>query len=184
MQLRKSDVLPLRIHYYIWVRLAYFGSLVFACIFLAILSGCYSGTRPARIGSIAPDFMVQDADRSVTLSQFRGQVVVLNFWATWCPPCVEEMPSLVEMQRRMKAKGITVVAVSIDVDQDAYKKFLKLHGVDLLTVRDPEQKTPKLYGTSGWPETFIIDRNGVMRRKFVGAVDWTAPEVTDFLGKI
>jgi peroxiredoxin len=151
---------------------------------LIILSGCYSGTRPPRIGSNAPEFTVQDSDRTIALNQFRGQVVVLNFWATWCPPCVEEMPSLVEMQRRMKAKGITVVAVSIDVDENAYRQFLKLHGVDLLTVRDPAQKTPTLYGTRGWPETFIIDRKGVMRRKFIGAVDWTEPEVTDFLSKL
>ena len=127
---------------------------------------------------------MQDSDRTVALNQFRGQIVVLNFWATWCPPCVEEMPSLVEMQRRMKAKGVTVVAVSIDVDENAYRQFLKQHGVDLLTVRDPAQKTPALYGTHGWPETFIIDRNGVMRRKFIGAVDWTEPEITDFLSKL
>jgi peroxiredoxin len=148
------------------------------------LSGCYSGSRPPRIGSNAPDFTVQDSDRTVALNQFRGQVVVLNFWATWCPPCVEEMPSLVQMQRRMKAKGVTVVAVSIDVDENAYRQFLKQHGVDLLTVRDPAQKTPALYGTHGWPETFIIDRKGVMRRKFIGAVDWTEPEITDFLSKL
>jgi peroxiredoxin len=94
------------------------------------------------------------------------------------------MPSLVEMQRRMKAKGITVVAVSTDVDQGAYQKFLKDHSVSLLTVRDPEQKSSNLYGTFKFPETFIIDRGGVMRRKFIGAVDWTAPDVTDFLGKL
>ena len=127
---------------------------------------------------------MQDSDRTVALNQFRGQVVVLNFWATWCPPCVEEMPSLVEMQRRMKAKGITVVAVSIDVDENAYHQFIKEHGVNLLTVRDPGQKTPALYGTRGWPETYIIDRNGVTRRKFIGAVDWTEPEITNFLGKM
>lgn len=155
-----------------------------ALALLVALSACYSGTRPPRIGSTAPDFTVQDSDRTVALNQFRGQVVVLNFWATWCPPCVEEMPSLVEMQRRMKAKGVTVVAVSIDVDESAYHQFVKEHGVNLLTVRDPEQKTPGLYGTHGWPETFVIDRNGVMRRKFIGAVDWTGPEVTDFLGKL
>ena len=148
------------------------------------LCGCYTGSRPPRIGSNAPDFTVQDADRTVALNQFRGQIVVLNFWATWCEPCVEEMPSLVEMQRRMKAKGITVVAVSIDENESAYRSFLKQHGVDLLTVRDPGQKTPALYGTRGWPETFIIDRNGVMRRKFIGAVDWTEPEITDFLSKL
>lgn len=127
---------------------------------------------------------MQDADRTVALNQFRGQIVVLNFWATWCEPCVEEMPSLVEMQRRMRAKGVTVVAVSIDENESAYRSFLKQHGVDLLTVRDPGQKTPALYGTRGWPETFVIDRNGVMRRKFIGAVDWTEPEITDFLSKL
>jgi peroxiredoxin len=165
-------------------RIAQFPAALIACLLFIALSGCYTGSRPPRIGSNAPDFTVQDSDRTVVLDQFRGQVVVLNFWATWCPPCVEEMPSLVEMQRRMKAKGITVVAVSIDVDENAYRQFLKQHGVDLLTVRDPAQKTPTLYGTHGWPETFIIDRKGVMRRKFIGPVDWTEPEITDFLSKL
>ena len=165
-------------------RLAYPALLLVGCVYLTILSACYSGSRPPRIGSNAPDFTVQDAERTVKLSDFRGQVVVLNFWATWCPPCVEEMPSLVEMQRRMKAKGVTVVAVSMDVDQSAYRQFLKDHNVNLLTVRDPGQKSNNLYGTFKFPETYVIDRNGVMRRKFIGAVDWTEPEITDFLGKL
>jgi cytochrome c biogenesis protein CcmG, thiol:disulfide interchange protein DsbE len=132
----------------------------------------------------APDFTVRDSDRTVTLSQLKGQVVVLNFWATWCPPCIEEMPSLVQMQERMKSKGVTVLAVSIDVDENAYRKFLTQHGVNLLTVRDPDEKTPSLYGTHMWPETYIIDRNGIVRRKFIGAVDWTEPEVIEFIGKL
>ncbi|HET6175586.1 MAG TPA: TlpA disulfide reductase family protein [Candidatus Sulfotelmatobacter sp.] len=164
-------------------RLSY-PALVLSGFLLLVLSGCYSGSRPPRIGKNAPEFTVQDSDRTVALNQFRGQVVVLNFWATWCPPCVEEMPSLVEMQHRMKGKGVTVLAVSIDVDENAYRSFLKQHGVDLLTVRDPGQKVPVLYGTQMWPETYIIDRNGVMRRKFIGAVDWTDPEITGFLGKL
>ena len=88
------------------------------------------------------------------------------------------------MQRRMKAKGVTVVAISIDVDDNAYRRFIKDHAANLLTVRDPDQKTASLYGTHGWPETYIIDRNGVMRRKFIGAVDWTDPEITNFLNKL
>ncbi len=159
-------------------------SAAIAFLFLVASSACYTGSRPPRIGSSAPQFTVQDSDHTVALNQFRGQIVVLNFWATWCPPCVEEMPSLVEMQRRMKNKGVTVVAVSIDVDENAYRAFLKQHGVDLLTVRDPAEKTPQLYGTHGWPETFIIDRQGVIRRKFIGAVDWTEPEITDYLNKL
>jgi len=111
-------------------------------------------------------------------------VVVLNFWATWCAPCVEEVPSLVEMQRRLKAKGVTVLAVSVDVDDNAYRQFVRNHNVTLLTVRDPDQKSSALYGTHLFPETYVIDRNGVMRRKFIGAVDWTEPEITDFLSKL
>ena len=87
---------------------------------LVFLTGCYSSTRPQHIGSPAADFTLQDSQRKITLSQFRGQVVILNFWATWCPPCVEETPSMVAMQQRMKDKGVTVLAVSIDVDQNAY----------------------------------------------------------------
>jgi len=94
------------------------------------------------------------------------------------------MPSLVQMQQRMKAKGITVLAVSVDVDQNSYRRFLNDHGVSLLTVRDPDQKASGLYGTFKFPETYVIDRSGVMRRKFIGAVDWTEPEIVDFLGKL
>jgi cytochrome c biogenesis protein CcmG, thiol:disulfide interchange protein DsbE len=110
--------------------------------------------------------------------------VVLNFWATWCPPCVEEMPSLVEMQRRMKAKGVTVLAVSVDVDEKAYRQFLKDHNVNLITARDPSQKSNTMYGTFKFPETYVIDRKGLMRRKFIGAVDWTEPDVLELLNKL
>jgi cytochrome c biogenesis protein CcmG, thiol:disulfide interchange protein DsbE len=151
---------------------------------LLALSGCYSGSRPPRIGSAAPDFTVKDSDRTVTLNQFKGQVLVLNFWATYCAPCVEEIPSLVLMQRRMRPKGVTVLAVSIDVDENNYHRFLRDHGVELLSVRDPDQKSNSLYGTVKIPETYIIDRSGVVRRKFIGAVDWTEPEVIDFLAKL
>jgi len=155
-----------------------------SALILLFLSGCYSGTRPPRIGTAAPDFTVRDSEHAVSLSQLKGRVVVLNFWATWCPPCIEEMPSLVRMQQRMQAKGVTVLAVSVDVDDSNYRRFLKDHNVSLLSVRDPNQKSNALYGTFKFPETYIIDRNGVMRRKFIGAVDWTEPEIIDFLGKL
>lgn len=151
---------------------------------LGCFFGCYSSSHPARIGSNAPDFTVQDSDHTVTLSQFRGQVVLLNFWATWCPPCIEETPSLVQMQNQMKDKGVVVLAVSIDADDAAYHKFLKDYRVSMVTVRDEAKKASSLYGTFGWPETYVIDRTGVIRRKFIGPVDWTSPEIRDYLSKL
>ena len=94
------------------------------------------------------------------------------------------MPSLVQMQQKMKDKGITVLAISVDVDDGAYKKFLQDHNVNLLAVRDADQKSSDLYGTFKFPETYIIDRNGVVRRKFIGAVDWTEPDVIEYLEKL
>lgn len=148
---------------------------------LAFLVGCYGGTKPTRIGTDAPDFTVQDGAQKLSLRDFHGQVVVLNFWATWCPPCVEEMPSLVAMQTQLKGRGVTVLAVSVDIDKSAYEKFVREHAADLRTVRDADQKSNVLYGTYKFPETYIIDRKGVIRRKFIGAVDWTQPEIEQYL---
>ncbi|MGC2152466.1 MAG: TlpA disulfide reductase family protein [Terriglobales bacterium] len=159
-------------------------ALALLALLISFLAACYSGSHPGSIGTAAPDFTVQDSDHKVTLSQFRGQVVVLNFWATWCPPCVEETPSLVRLQGLLKSKGVVVLAVSIDEDDSAYHKFLKDYGVNMVTVRDPSRKASSLYGTFGWPESYIIDRQGVIRRKFIGAVDWTSPEITDYLSKL
>jgi cytochrome c biogenesis protein CcmG, thiol:disulfide interchange protein DsbE len=155
-----------------------------ALLSLVLSAGCYSNSRPPHVGSPAKEFTVTDSDRTVNLNQYRGQVVLVNFWATWCPPCVEELPSLMTLQERMKGRGLVVVGVSIDVDGDAYHRFLKLHGINFVTVRDPEQKVAGMYGTSGWPETYIIDRQGVLRRKFVGPVDWNAPDVIAFLSRM
>ena len=153
------------------------------CLF-ALLAGCSRGPKPPLVGSPAPQFSVTDADRTVALKDLRGQVVVLNFWATWCPPCVEEMPSLVQMQKQLKGSGVTVLAVSLDDDARQYHSFLEKNKVDLLTVRDPRQQSNELYGTFKFPETYIIDRQGVLRRKFIGAVDWTKPDVLDYLRKL
>ena len=158
--------------------------VTFIAILLISLSGCYNGARPPRIGTQAPDFTAQDSDRKVTLSEQRGKVVVLNFWATWCPPCVEEMPSLIQMSQKLNDKGVVVLGVSIDVDADAYHKFLTEHKVTFLTVRDADHKVPDLYGTFKWPESYVIGRDGIVRRKFIGPVDWTSPEVVDFLTKL
>jgi cytochrome c biogenesis protein CcmG, thiol:disulfide interchange protein DsbE len=151
--------------------------------FFLILLGCDRGSRPEMVGFPAPDFTVQDTDRTVKLSQFRGKIVVLNFWATWCPPCIVEMPSLVALQKQMPDK-VTVLAVSTDEDENAYKKFIRERNLELLTVRDGDQKSSSLYGSFRYPETYIIDANGILRRKFIGPVEWTKPEIIEYLRKL
>lgn len=148
---------------------------------LLILSGCYSGSRPNGIGRAAPNFTVQDSERTISLNQFRGQIVVLNFWASWCAPCIVETPSLVNMQRRLQTKGVVVLAISADKDEAAFHRFIMEHGISFVTVRDPSERIQHLYGTIQLPETYVIDRQGVLRRKFVSAVDWNSPEVLEFL---
>lgn len=157
-----------------------------SCLAAALLlmlwtAGCYTGTRPPHVGNAAKDFTVQDSDHQVSLNQFRGQVVIVNFWATWCPPCTEELPSLMDMQDRLRSRGVVVLGVSIDVDGDAYHRFLRQRNVNFVTVRDPKQKVAAMYGTSGWPESYIVDRQGVLRRKIVGPINWDSPEVMKFL---
>ena len=149
---------------------------------MLLVSGCDRGDHPGRIGKAAPQFVLNDGTRTIDLSKLRGRVVVLNLWATYCAPCIEELPSLLEMQKRMPE--IAVVAVSIDQDPDVYHKFLLDHHVDLLTVRDEEMRVNALYGTAQIPETYIIDRQGIVRRKFVSAQDWTSPEIMSFLAKL
>ncbi len=150
---------------------------------LAVLAACNSGSRPPRIGSPAPEFTITDSQRTVALNQFQGKPVVLNFWATWCPPCIQEMPSLVQLQKQLGDK-VTIIAVSEDDDDSAYKQFVRDHNVDLLTVRDSGQKANGLYGTFKFPETYVIDRNGKIVRKFIGAQEWTSPEIVDYLKKM
>jgi peroxiredoxin len=156
--------------------------------FLVILTfslGCDRGSVPNLVGKPAPDFTVQDSSTRVSLHDLRGKVVVLNFWATWCPPCVEEMPSLVAMQNQMKGH-VTVLAVSTDDSDSEYRRFIQEHGLHptLLTVRDDAKRSNTLYGSFRFPETYVIDKDGVLRRKFIGPVDWTKPEIIEYLGNL
>ena len=155
----------------------------FALMLVALLAtSCDRGDHPARIGSGAPKFNVSDGSQTVKLEQLRGRVVILNFWATWCVPCIEEVPSLVALQQRMPK--IAVVAISSDQDDAAYRQFLALYHVNFLTVRDPSERVPHMYGTVKIPESYVIDQDGVLRRKFVSAQDWTSPEILDYLGRL
>jgi thiol-disulfide isomerase/thioredoxin len=147
-----------------------------------LVTGCDRGSHPGNIDKPAPQFVVSEGGRTIDLSKLRGRVVVLNLWATYCAPCIEELPSLLALQKQMP--DLAIVAVSMDQDPDVYRKFLVQHHVDLLTVRDEDQRVNELYGTAQIPETYIIDKQGVMRRKFIGAQNWTSPEITGYLAKL
>lgn len=135
------------------------------------------------VGSAAPDFTVTDSDHTLSLHDYRGKIVVLNFWSAHCAPCIAEMPSLVQLQKLMGDK-ITVVGVAVDTENADYHAFLRKHGIDFLTVLDSAKNSYNLYGATGYPETTIIDRNGMIRRKFVIAMNWTSPEIVEYLNKL
>ncbi len=150
-----------------------------------LAGGCDRGAHPARIGKRPRrSFKVSDGAKSMDLGKLRGRVVVLNFWATSCIPCVDELPSLEMLQRRMPE--VVVVGISNDDDDvaAAYGDFCGTYHVDFLTVRDPSFHSPTMYGTVKMPETYVIDRRGVLRRKFVSAQEWTDPEIMDYLGRM
>ena len=157
-------------------------AFIFVAALLLAMSGC-KNSQPAQIGTQAPDFTLSDSQKTVSLSQFRGKTVVLNFWATWCGPCVQEVPSIMALQKQMGDK-IVILAVSTDVDEDAYKSFTEKRMAGLLTIRDGDRKSSSLFGTYAYPETYVIDRDGVIRRKFIGPQEWTNAEIVDYLSKL
>ena len=131
------------------------------------------------VGDSAPDFSITaDSGRAVTPANFGGKLLVLNFWATWCPPCIEELPSLNEFQQRYANAGVVVLGVSIDTDEKAYRSFLARAHVTFLTARDPERKISGDYGTIKVPETYIIDSSGKVVRKIISNTDWMSERMT------
>jgi cytochrome c biogenesis protein CcmG, thiol:disulfide interchange protein DsbE len=135
-------------------------------------------------GARAIDFAFPLDGKPAHLSDLRGKVVLLNFWATWCPPCVDEAGSLVALQKKIVPLGGTVLGISQDEDEAAYEQFLAAYHINFPTFREPSKETPLKYGTSMIPETYVIDRQGKIDRKIVGAQDWTDPEMMSYLHSV
>lgn len=140
-------------------------------------------------GKTAKDFSVEISGKPGRLSDYKGKIVVLNFWATWCPPCVEETPGLNRLQRHIASRNGVVLGVAADEDLAAYEKFLRDQGVIFPTYRDPATKDnhspiAQTYGTSMYPETYVIDRNGKIARKFIGFQQWDSPEMLAYFDSI
>jgi cytochrome c biogenesis protein CcmG/thiol:disulfide interchange protein DsbE len=136
---------------------------------------------PIGIGSKAPRFTAMTLDspsREKSLDDYRGQVVLINIWATWCLPCRVEMPSIEALHRTYVSRGLKVVAVSVDDPgtEAAIKSFVEQYRLSFEILHDPDKKISDQYQTSGYPETVIIGRDGIIRRKVLGASDWNSSE--------
>ncbi len=135
----------------------------------------------AKEGGTAPEFSITtDQGQRITPTSFGGKVLVLNFWATWCAPCVQEIPSLNEFQKRFANAGVVVLAVSIDKNPQKYRAFLDRIHVSFETARDPSQDISARYGTFMFPESYII-KDGQVMRKFGNAADWTSDDITQYV---
>ncbi|GKS57282.1 thiol-disulfide oxidoreductase ResA [Nitrospira sp.] len=135
--------------------------------------------EPLTVGKAAPNFSLPDlSDKSVQLTDYRGKVVFLNFWATWCKPCQEEMPSMEQLYRAYGKDGLVILAVSIDrvTTKKDIPPFVKSMDLTFPVLVDSWGQTDKRYKLMGVPETYIIDRNGVLREKVIGPRDWTRKE--------
>jgi peroxiredoxin len=144
-----------------------------------------SGTLEVRIinaGDTAPNFsIVTEHGKTVTRSDFGGKLLVLNFWASWCPPCITELPSLNQFATEYASQGVVVLGVSIDKNEHLYKNFLTQRQVAFDTARDPEANISASYGTFQIPETYLIDRNGKVLEKVISNMDWMDPQ---FLARV
>jgi cytochrome c biogenesis protein CcmG/thiol:disulfide interchange protein DsbE len=146
-----------------------------AFIFVLFSLPSYRQGEASIAGKSANNFSADIAGKSEKLSDFKGKVVVLNFWASWCPPCVNETPSMLRLQQYIASRNGVVLGASIDEDPEAYSRFLKDQSINFPTFRDPSKKISLEYGTSIIPETYIIDRHGKIARKIIGEQQWDSP---------
>ena len=143
---------------------------------VALLVGCAEKPEPPEGNAAAPPFELMDLDqRSHRLSDFAGKVVVLNFWATWCPPCVEEMPSLQRLEDLLGEDGLVVVAVSVDERYSDIPPFVAEHRLRFQVLHDLGKRVSRRYEVFQFPETWIIRRDGTLASHIIGARDWAAP---------
>lgn len=167
-----------------WAALA-----VAAGVILVFALPSYRQGEASVAGKTALDFPLQVAGKPVHLSDFRGKVVVLNFWASWCQPCVEEAPSLNRLEKHIASHGALLIGVAADENSAAYEKFLQDQAIVFATYRDPATKNERSpiadsYGTTMYPETYIIGRDGKIARKLIGYQQWDSPQMLAYFDSL
>ncbi|MDQ7001111.1 MAG: TlpA disulfide reductase family protein [Ghiorsea sp.] len=151
-----------------------------AVIAVAFSSFMPEAIKPAKVGDLAKPISLPNLqDKLQGLPE--GKVVLLNFWATWCPPCRKEVPSMVKIYNQLKDKGFEIVAVSVDKSRDDVVKFVQEQNMNFTVLHDVNSSTAQEWGVFRYPETFIIDRNGKIRQHLNGAVEWTEPEFRAYI---
>src|SRR5947209_8558651 len=173
--------------------------IVVGIVVLLLAGGLFAGVKlfgddlfPVGVGTKAPAFKATDVRSGATrgLADYRGQVVLLNVWATWCEPCKIEMPSMEELYRAYGPKGVHIVAVSIDNPgtEDSIRAYAKGLGLTFDILHDPSHAIENAYQTTGYPESFVIDRSGIIRKKWISAADWNSAAnralFDELLGKV
>jgi peroxiredoxin len=154
-----------------------------AVLFLLKQNNSYLKYSPLKRGHSAPNFTFPGLDgKIVSLADYRGQVVLVNIWATWCPPCVDEMPSMEKLHQELQGENFEILAISIDaVGTKAVAPFMKKYNLSFPALIDPDGTIKTLYHITGVPESFIIDRQGILVEKIVGPRNWAAPEAVRYL---
>jgi len=153
-------------------------------VFLALLiAGCGEGPV-ANVGNPAPDFDTVDLKGDVwSLSKLKGKVVFVNFWATWCPPCREEMPSMQRLYAKLPKDKFEMIALFNNDKKPGVKNFVSQLGLTFPILSDEYNFAGTKYGVTGLPETFIVDKQGVIREKVIGPAEWDSPENIEMLTK-
>ena len=158
--------------------------LILVCCLLMFIAACGQGPKVATVGELAPDFTLVDRKgKTWTLSELKGQVVFVNFWATWCPPCREEMPSMQRLYTMMPKDKFKMLAVLNKDDPALADAFAAKLGITMPILNDQANKVGPKYGLTGLPETFIVDKQGVLREKFIGPAQWDSPGAIQMLMK-
>lgn len=137
------------------------------------------------MGNEMPAFSLKDVSgNTVSQSALKGKVGLINFWATWCEPCKVEMPSMNNLFMKLKDKGFLVLAVSIDDSDEQVKKFVNEHPVDFPVLRNSSVDVAVKYKVFAYPTTFLIDRKGIIRDRYIGESDWLDPKIIKAINKL
>lgn len=130
------------------------------------------------VGKKAPDFILTDIHgKNLSLSSLKGRTVIINFWATWCPPCRAEMPSLNRLYKEYRTRGLVVLAISTDTSANVVKGYLNKNPFDFTILLDTDNKVSRQFRVFSIPTSFLIDKNSVIIQRYIGEEDWEAPEI-------